>query len=201
MKNILYSFLLFLILLAFQAMSEDAGNGPGSGGNSRGSVMATQEAGAKTDEVWADPQKKFGPYEVAKVVDGDTIDVTIEGQKNRVRLIGINTPESVDPRKPVECFGKEASDKTREILTGKKVLLEADASQTDRDKYDRLLRYVFLEDGTNFNELMVREGYAYEYTYDLPYKYQKDFKAAQKEASDAGKGLWGEGACGISEKL
>jgi len=200
MKNILYSFLIFLILLAFQAMTEDSGTGAATGGNSRGGntvgrVMITQEAGAKTDDVWADPQKKFGPYDVAKVVDGDTIDVMIEGRKMRVRLIGINTPEVVDPRKPVECFGKEASNKAKEILTGKKVMLEADATQTDRDKYDRLLRYAFLEDGTNFNELMVREGYAYEYTYDVPYKYQNEFKAAQKAASDAGKGLWGEGAC------
>lgn len=191
MKNILYSFLIFLILLAFQAMTEDSGNGAEAGGR----VMVSQEAGVETDEVWADPQKKFGPYDVAKVVDGDTLDVMIEGQKLRIRLIGINTPETVDPRKSVECFGKEASDKAKEILAGKKVFLEADASQTDRDKYDRLLRYVFLEDGTNFGLLMIREGYAYEYTYDAPYKYQKEFKAAQKEASDAGKGLWAKGAC------
>jgi micrococcal nuclease len=130
-------------------------------------------------------------YDVIKVVDGDTIDVSINGKIERLRLIGINTPETVDPRKAVECFGVEASDKAKTVLTGKKVLLEGDATQGERDKYDRLLRYVFLEDGTNFNLLMIKEGYAYEYTYDTPYKYQTQFKQAQKEAEIAKAGLWG----------
>ena len=131
-------------------------------------------------------------YEVVKVVDGDTIDVSINGKVERVRLIGINTPETVDPRKPVECFGVEASNKAKSLLTGKKVVLEDDASQGERDKYGRLLRYVFLEDGTNFNLLMIRDGYAYEYTYNLPYKYQAEFKKAQKEAEVNRGGLWGD---------
>lgn len=130
-------------------------------------------------------------YDVIKVVDGDTIDVSINGQTERLRLIGINTPETVDPRKAVECFGVEASNKAKSVLTGKKVLLGADVTQGERDKYDRLLRYVFLEDGTNFNLLMIKEGYAYEYTYDTPYKYQSQFKQAQKEAEMAKAGLWG----------
>lgn len=131
-------------------------------------------------------------YEVARVVDGDTIDVSIDGKVERLRLIGINTPETVDPRKPVECFGTEASNKAKTLLSGKKVILESDSSQGERDKYDRLLRYVFLEDGTSFNLLMVKEGYAYEYTYDLPYKYQTSFKQAQKEAEVNKAGLWGD---------
>lgn len=130
-------------------------------------------------------------YEVVRVVDGDTIDVSIDDQIERLRLIGINTPETVDPRKSVECFGKEASEKAKSILVGKKVTIESDPSQGERDKYDRLLRYVFLEDGTNFNLLMIREGYAYEYTYNLPYKYQTEFKQAQKEAEKNKMGLWG----------
>jgi micrococcal nuclease len=130
-------------------------------------------------------------YEVVKVVDGDTLDVMIDGKAERLRLIGINTPETVDPRKPVECFGAEASNKAKALLSGKKISLESDSSQGERDKYDRLLRYVFLEDGTNFNLLMIREGYAYEYTYNLPYKYQSEFKDAQKEASVNKIGLWG----------
>lgn len=130
-------------------------------------------------------------YEVVKVVDGDTIDISLNGKVERLRLIGINTPETVDPRKPVECFGREASAKAKVILTGQKVALESDSSQDERDKYNRLLKYVFLEDGTNFNLLMIREGYAYEYTYDLPYKYQAEFKQAQKEAEENKAGLWG----------
>ncbi len=130
-------------------------------------------------------------YSVVRVVDGDTIDVSIDGNIERLRLIGINTPETVDPRKPVECFGVEASNKAKAVLTGKKIVLESDPSQGELDKYNRLLRYVFLEDGTNFNLFMIKEGYAYEYTYDVPYKYQSEFKQAQKEAESNKAGLWG----------
>ena len=190
MKKVIFSLLVFLILLGCQAIMEEDG-GTGTGGQipplSNVKIESTGEIGQPS---------QTGPFSVVKVVDGDTIDVDINGTVARVRLIGINTPETVDPRKPVECFGKEASAKAREILGGKKVRLEADPSQTDSDKYARLLRYVFLEDGTNFNKLMISEGYAYEYTYALPYKYQKEFKQAQKTASDAGNGLWAEGACG-----
>lgn len=138
---------------------------------------------------------KEGPYKILKVVDGDTIDIDLNGLKERVRLIGINTPEVVDPRKPVECFGKEASEKAKSVLSGKSVFIENDGSQQNRDKYDRLLRYIYLEDGTNFNKMMIEEGFAYEYTYDLPYKYQKEFKKAQIMAEGSKKGLWADGVC------
>lgn len=135
-------------------------------------------------------QKKL--YKVVKVVDGDTIDVQINGSVFRVRLIGIDTPEVVDPRKPVACFGKEASDKAKEILNGTSVYLENDPTQSDKDKYQRLLRYVFLENETNFNQFMIEEGFAHEYTYDFPYKYQQEFKNAEKDARENKKGLWGD---------
>lgn len=135
-------------------------------------------------------------YPVVKIVDGDTIDVSIDGKIERIRLIGINTPETVDPRKPVECFGKEASGKAKEFLSGEDVELEGDATQSDRDKYGRLLRYVTTKEGFFYNLEMIKRGYAYEYTYDVPYKYQKEFKAAQNEAKNAGKGLWADNACG-----
>lgn len=147
------------------------------------------------------PTTKLSPkptivlYKVVKVIDGDTISININGKNEVVRLIGINSPETQDPRKPVECFGKEASEKAKEVLTGKSVKLENDPTQGDRDKYNRLLRYVFLENGTNFNKLMIEEGYAYEYTYNTPYKYQNEFKQAQKDAEANQKGLWAEGVC------
>jgi micrococcal nuclease len=134
-------------------------------------------------------------YSVVKVVDGDTIHIDIDGKKETVRLIGINTPETVDPRRPVECFGKEASNKAKELLEGKKVRVETEASQGERDKYGRLLGYVFREDGLFVNNYLVTEGYAYEYTYNLPYKYQSEFKAAQKTAETSGRGLWAIGVC------
>lgn len=134
-------------------------------------------------------------YDVVKVVDGDTIAINMNGSKETIRLIGIDTPETVDPRKPVQCFGIEASNKAKELLTGKRVRLETDPTQGERDKYNRLLRYVFLEGGTNFSELMIREGYAHEYTYNLPYKYQEQFKQAENEARIAKRGLWADDAC------
>jgi len=150
-------------------------------------VATKSEAPANTQSVTL--------YNVIKVVDGDTIDVSINGKTKRLRLIGINTPETVDPRTVVQCFGKEASDKAKELLTGKKVSLEADSTQGELDKYSRLLRYVFLEDGTNFNLYMIKEGYAYEYTYSTPYKYQVEFKAAQVYAKANNKGLWSPSTC------
>ncbi len=134
-------------------------------------------------------------FKVIKVIDGDTLVAEINGQNETIRLIGIDTPESVHPTEQVECFGVEASNKAKELLNGKMVALESDDSQGDRDKYNRLLRYVYLEDGTNFNKLMIEQGFAYEYTYNSPYKYQKEFKEAEEEAKTNKVGLWAGGAC------
>lgn len=137
-------------------------------------------------------------YDVVKVVDGDTVDVSIDGRVERMRLIGINTPETVDPRRPVQCFGIEASNKAKGLLEGQRVELESDSTQGERDKYGRLLRYIRLRDGRNFNELMISEGYAYEYTYNSPYKYQQEFKRAETSAREAKRGLWADSACAPS---
>lgn len=134
-------------------------------------------------------------FRVVKVVDGDTFDVDIRGTSTRIRLIGVDTPEVVDPRKPVQCFGREASDKAKALLANQVVRLESDSTQGDKDKYGRILRYVFLTDGTSFNKMMIEEGYAHEYTYKTPYKYQTEFKAAQTEAQREARGLWGQGVC------
>lgn len=131
---------------------------------------------------------------VVRAIDGDTIEVEREGERETVRLIGINTPETVDPRREVECFGKEASNRTRELVEGKKVRLEGDSTQTDRDKYGRILRYVYLETGELVNKILVEEGYAYEYTYKDPYIFAEEFRAAEMEAKVNERGLWG--GCG-----
>ncbi len=140
------------------------------------------------------PQQS-GLVKVISVVDGDTIKVSIDGTTQTLRLIGMDTPEVVDPRKPVQCFGKEASDKAKAILTGQMVRLESDPTQGELDKYQRLLRYVFLADGTSYNKMMIAQGYAHEYTYDLPYKYQAEYKAAQAAAQKAQLGLWNPATC------
>ena len=129
-------------------------------------------------------------YSVSSIVDGDTLKVNINGTVETLRLIGLDTPETVDPRKPVQCFGKEASAKTKELLEGKRVRLEKDVSETD--KYDRLLRYVYLEDGTFINELLVREGYASASSYPPDVKYQDQFRAAEQTARANRWGLWSD---------
>jgi micrococcal nuclease len=140
-------------------------------------------------------------YDVTKVTDGDTIHVKIEGNDETVRLIGINTPETVDPRRPVQCFGKEASNRMKELAKGKIVRLEYDNSQSLRDVYGRLLAYVYLEDGEMLNRKMIAEGYAYEYTYMTPYKYQKEFRGLQKLAQTSGRGLWAQDTCAGSKDM
>jgi len=132
---------------------------------------------------------------VTRVVDGDTIVVEMNGAQEKIRLIGVDTPETVDPRKPVQCFGKEASTFTKNLLEGKQVRLESDSSQGDRDKYDRPLRYVFLPDGTFVNKEIIAQGYGHEYTYRTPYHYQTDFKAAERSARESERGLWSPTAC------
>ena len=134
-------------------------------------------------------------YNVDRVVDGDTIVIQMNSGLEKVRLIGINTPETVDPRKPVECFGKEASNEMKDLVAGKIVKLEYDDSQSTRDAYQRLLVYVYLEDGEMVNRKMVADGYAYEYTYMTPYKYQKEFRDLQTLAKREQRGLWANDTC------
>ena len=137
-------------------------------------------------------------YPIVKVVDGDTITVDIDGAPETIRLIGIDTPETVDPRKTVQCFGKEASDTTKALLSGRKVTLERDGTQDERDKYGRLLAYVYRDDGLFINKYLVEQGFAHEYTYNLPYNYQAEFRAAQKTAQTEHRGLWAPGVCDSS---
>lgn len=133
-------------------------------------------------------------YKVVKVVDGDTIDIMANDKKIRIRLIGIDTPEKNDKRKPVECFASEASKKLNDLISNKKVNLYNDSTQANKDKYNRLLRYV-VQNGKNINKTMLEDGYAYEYTYNIPYKYQTEFKAAQQSAQAGSKGLWSTNTC------
>ena len=136
-----------------------------------------------------------GVFVVVRVTDGDTFVVNFDGVDTRVRVIGIDTPETVDPRRPVECFGKEASGRAEELLDGVSVRLELDDTQGERDKYGRILAYAFLPDGTDFGKEMIAGGFAREYTYDAPYRYQAEYRAAEREAKAATRGLWALGTC------
>ena len=132
---------------------------------------------------------------VTKVVDGDTIHVRIGTTNETVRLIGIDTPEVVDPRKPVQCYGREASARTKALLDQQTVYLQADSTQGGRDRYGRLLRYVWSANGVDTNLLLISDGYAFEYTYALPYRAQLAYKAAQSSARSAQRGLWSPSTC------
>jgi len=132
--------------------------------------------------------------QVVEVVDGDTFSVGAgEDQEVKVRMIGIDTPETKDPRRPVGCFGKEASNKARQLLEGKTVILQKDISE--KDKYARLLRYVYLPlpDGNLLfvNDYLIREGYGSALTYPPDVKFSEQFRQAEREARQAKKGLWG----------
>ncbi len=184
-------------------------------------ILNQAAAGAILDQIYGkvneqpEVQSKeyIFPYAlVTKVTDGDTLTVettyaTSSDQpvsqriEYKVRLIGINTPETVDPRKAVECFGKEASAKAKEILDGKVVKLELDSSQDKFDRYGRLLAYVYVQEREEteeifFNKYMIENGYAHEYTYESPYVFQSEFKRAQAEAETAKRGLWSDSGVG-----
>jgi micrococcal nuclease len=146
---------------------------------------------------------------VTRVVDGDTIEVRITGRRDgpgageveigsvhRVRLIGIDTPESVDPRRPVECFGAEAAAAARALMEGRSVHLVKDVEETDG--FDRLLRYVYL--GAEMaNARLVVNGYATAYTYPPNVRHAEMLVALQRDARGAARGLWAADTCGGEE--
>ena len=127
---------------------------------------------------------------VLRVVDGDTIEVEVEIDRReyRLRYIGIDAPETIKENTPVEWMGPEASAANGALVRGEVVYLEKDVSDTDR--YGRLLRYVFLADGAFVNGELVRQGYAQAITYPPDVKYQKLLRALEREARNAGRGLW-----------
>jgi len=165
-------------------------------------IFAGQEFPSKADmlqsleEVTAprpetEPQPRL-MVQVVRIVDGDTIQVCcIAGRREKVRYIGVNTPETKHPTKGVEYFGKEASEANRKLVEGKTVSLEFDVEQ--RDRYGRLLAYVYLKDGTFVNAWLVEHGFAQVATFPPNVKHQELFLKLQREAKDADRGLWKRG--------
>ncbi len=126
---------------------------------------------------------------VLRVVDGDTILVAIDGREERVRYIGVDTPETVKPHTPVQCFGKRASAANHRLVDGRDVRLVADAEA--RDRYGRLLAYVYrVRDGLFINETLLRGGYATTLTIAPNVRFADRFAALARQARDAGRGLW-----------
>lgn len=126
-------------------------------------------------------------YLCVRVVDGDTIVVNIHGKNEKVRLIGVDTPECVHSKKQVQYYAKEASDFTRGTVEGRNVTLKYDWQQ--RDRYGRILAYVYLEDGTFLNAEIIRQGYGFAYL-KYPFKYADYFRRIENEARKNKRGLW-----------
>lgn len=132
-----------------------------------------------------------GVYQITRIIDGDTIEVKIKDKQELVRLIGINTPEVDSPYTEEECFGPEASGYAKKLLDKKEVYLIPDSNGQDRDKYNRLLRYVFLANGLFVNAEILKNGFAYNYIYE-PFEFMKQFDFWEKKAKESKIGLWGE---------
>lgn len=141
------------------------------------------------------PPPEPGYYHVIQILDGDTLSVNMNGGEETIRLIGVDTPETHHPRKAVECFGKAASKFTSEVVGQNSVRLEADPLSTNRDRYDRLLRYVYLPDGLLVNLEIINSGYGFAYTH-FPFTKSDIFKAAELLAKEEGRGLWS--ACPVN---
>jgi micrococcal nuclease len=132
---------------------------------------------------------------VVRIVDGDTVVIDRNNATETIRLIGVDTPELHHPTKPVQCFAREAAAYITSLLKDRSVRVVSDPSQDARDKYGRTLAYLYRDDGLFINKALIEEGYGYEYTYEIPYVYQKEFKAAQTYAREHQKGLWAPNTC------
>jgi len=154
-------------------------------------IAALNQSGALPQNV-ADSAKQNQPglYSVVRFIDGDTIAVDMNGKTESVRMIGIDTPETHKPNSPVQCYGPAASAYTKNIIGQQKVRLEADSKNTNRDRYDRLLRYVYLPDGRLIAKELISHGYGFAYT-QFPFSKTEEFVDAEKSAEQAKAGLWG----------
>lgn len=169
-----YRFLLAVLLLATLLYQKEVG------------ILSTDQLPTSAEaSVSAETATVF----VVRVIDGDTFEIS---GGERVRLIGIDAPESVKPNTPVECFGKESSDYLRSIIEGKEVRLERD--QTDRDRYARLLRYAYLGE-VFINERIVRDGYAESVAYKPDTEKQSSIDRAEEAAKTERLGRWAADAC------
>lgn len=161
-----------------------------------GSLLIAQRQG------WIEPAKTITPniqpglYRVASFHDGDTIQVDMNGSLETIRFIGVDTPETQDPRTSVQCFGRVASEFTKSLIGSNDVRLEADPANTNRDRYDRLLRYVYLPDGRLVNAEIIKQGYGFAYTL-FPFEKMEEFREYERQAREQNLGLWG--SCQIQQ--
>jgi micrococcal nuclease len=184
-RRVLVLSLLALVLVVLGGCQglEDIGGGAGRAPADLSTSKAERAA-------WPDAPKDAVPAKVVRVSDGDTFVATVNGRRERIRVIGVDTPESVAPNQPVEPYGEEASDLANQYLDGETVRLAGDAEP--RDRYGRMLAYVWLEDGTFWNALLVAEGYAQQLTIPPNVTYERLFRRLVSEARREDRGLWSQ---------
>jgi micrococcal nuclease len=178
---------LVLVLLLVVLLAGCDGYLEGGGGRA-GKAPAELATSDAERAAWPDPPKDALTAKVQRVVDGDTFIATVRSRRERVRVIGVDTPESVDPNRPDEPFGEEASTFAKHYLDGETVQLAGDAEP--RDRYGRMLAYVWLRDGTFWNALLAAEGYAQQLTIPPNVTYASLFRRLVGEARRNDRGLW-----------
>jgi micrococcal nuclease len=183
----LVSVLLLLVALVVGAGCEGYVDGGGGGSGRAPADLATSKA---ERAAWPNPPKGAVAAKVERVVDGDTFVASVNGRRERVRVIGVDTPESVDPNRPDEPFGEEASNFAKHYLDGETVRMAGDVEP--RDRYGRMLAYVWLADGTFWNALLAAEGYAQQLTIPPNVTYAELFRRLVSEARRENRGLWAQ---------
>lgn len=149
-----------------------------------------QQQGWLQDAADQAEQTQPGLYRVSRFVDGDTVVVDMNGHEEKVRFVGVDTPETHKPNTPVQCYGPAAAAFTKTVIGSQKLRLVSDPLSTDRDRYGRLLRYVYLPDGRLLNQELIKTGHGFYYPY-FPFTKSKQFSADQAAAQAANRGLWG----------
>ena len=185
---VLLVLLLVVLVGGCEGLVDDLGGGSGGGAGGGGRAPADLATSAAERAAWPDPPKDAVAARVQRVSDGDTFVAVVGGRRERIRVIGVDTPESVDPNRPDEPYGKEASDFAKHYLDGETVRLAGDAEP--RDRYGRMLAYVWLRDGTFWNALLAAEGYAQQLTIPPNVTYERLFRRLVGEARREDRGLW-----------
>src|SRR3954470_18255042 len=159
-------------------------------------VVATQSGWLKTGGKTLQ-QNQPGLYSINHFIDGDTIAVNMSGAVETIRMIGVDTPETHKPNTPVQCYGPQAANFTKNLIGSSSVRLQADPLDTNRDRYGRLLRYVYLPDGKMVETELINNGYGFAYTL-FPFEKKSDFVSGMQSAQNAKKGLWA--ACQVHQE-
>jgi endonuclease YncB( thermonuclease family) len=154
-----------------------------------GVVLLMQHYGWLQKAATGSEQSQPGTYAIDHFIDGDTIAVNMNGTVEKIRMIGVDTPETHKPNTPVQCYGEAAAAYTKQLIGNGRVRLASDSQSSNRDRYNRLLRYVYVPDGRMIETELITNGYGFAYTY-FPFSKSAEFTADEQQAQAAHKGLW-----------